>query len=95
MAWHSELPAGKSIEKASISPALLEEIRAVNKNEDFKTLREKWPLSFNPLASLIEQKGQNIPTICILPDNSIVARVGDPYENGIVVRITDTSALLT
>ncbi|MEM9943774.1 MAG: hypothetical protein AAF939_19585, partial [Planctomycetota bacterium] len=44
-----------------------------------------------PLIGLLEEKGQAIPVVCVLADNSILARIGAPHESGKVVRIVGDS----
>lgn len=39
------------------------------------------------LHPLLEQNGQSIPTLCVLPDGAILARIGESYEDGKVVHI--------
>ncbi len=68
---------------------LIDEIKAANQNGNFDQLRTDWPLAYEPLLPMIRQKGQVIPVVCLLPDNRILARIGEPAEPGYVVEIQD------
>jgi WD40 repeat protein len=52
-----------------------------------RDLRDRWPPAHGPLVKILEDNGQSIPLVCILPDGSIVARIGAPYEPGRTIRI--------
>lgn len=62
-------------------------IREANRNGQLDSLRELWPPAHEPLIPLLKENGQSIPVVCILPDKSIIARLGAPYEPGKTVRI--------
>jgi len=65
----------------------LEAVRTANASSNTDNLREQWPLDYNPLLDLIKRNGQSIPILFILPDNSILARIGATYEAGYTVHI--------
>jgi hypothetical protein len=62
-------------------------VRQANADGQLIQLREFWPPTHAPLIKLLEENGQDIPVVCVLPDNSIVARIGAPYESGKTVHI--------
>ncbi|MEG4963643.1 MULTISPECIES: hypothetical protein [unclassified Microcoleus] len=66
-------------------------VRQANANGELSDLRERWPPAHSPLIELLEENGQSIPIVCILPDSSIVARIGAPYETGRTVHIVGDS----
>lgn len=68
---------------------LLKAIQEANVNKDFINLREKWPPAHRPLTDYITENEQSIPTVLLLDDNSILARIGASYEEGYVVHIVE------
>lgn len=74
--------------------ALLQAIREANIKGEFETLREDWPLAHAPLIPLLEEQSQSIPTICLLNDGTIVARIGTNYQDGHVIKIEGTKVTL-
>ncbi len=66
-------------------------VRKANANGQIESLRKLWPPAHAPLISLLEESGQSIPVVCILPDNSIIARLGAPYESGKTIHIMGDS----
>ena len=62
-------------------------VREANANGEIESLRELWPPAHEPLVGVLEKNGQAISVVCILPDNSILARLGAPYEYGRTVHI--------
>ena len=67
--------------------AVLEAVRQANADGKASSLRGRWPLAHRPLIDLLKKNGQSIPTVCILPNASIIARIGAQYEKGRVVQI--------
>ncbi|SFP28167.1 hypothetical protein SAMN05216567_105174 [Variovorax sp. OK605] len=49
--------------------------------------REDWPPAHEPLIPRLQQHGQSIPTVALLDDGSILARIGAAHEAGHVVRL--------
>lgn len=74
-----------------LAPDVLAAIREANANGQLDSLREHWPPAHSPLIGLLEENGQSIPVVCVLSDDSILARVGAPYESGKIVHIADDS----
>ncbi len=68
-------------------PALLDAIRAANQSGELDGLRDDWPIAHTPLISELEKNGQSIPTVSILDDGRIVARIGTEYQDGYVLEI--------
>jgi len=66
-------------------------IREANRSGQLDSLRELWPPAHEPLIPLLEENGQSIPVVYVLPDKSIIARVGAPYEPGKTVHIVGDS----
>ncbi len=66
---------------------VLDAVREANEKGDFKNFRNNWPPAHEPFVDLLPKIGISIPTIAILPDSSIVARIGTIYELGRVVHI--------
>ncbi|MCG8403930.1 MAG: hypothetical protein MI923_01905 [Phycisphaerales bacterium] len=73
--------------------AAIDAVRKANTNGELSNLRERWPPAHRPLAGLLEKKGQCIPVVCILPDGSILARVGGYDEPGRTVHLRGDSAV--
>jgi len=80
-------PKDPNIEK--LVPHLIKAIRKANKSGNFERLRFEWPLAHSPLIPILNKNGQSIPTVCILDDKTIVARIGAPYKKGYVVQIQE------
>ncbi|MGC5700836.1 hypothetical protein J4P02_11620 [Pseudomonas sp. NFXW11] len=53
--------------------------------------REDWPPAHFPLVPRLESQGRMIPTLALLADGSLLARIGAPYEAGSVVHIDNDS----
>ncbi|MEO0708174.1 MAG: WD40 repeat domain-containing protein [Cyanobacteria bacterium J06649_5] len=62
-------------------------VRQANIDGDLAHVRDQWPPAHSPLIGLLKKNGQSISVVCVLPDNSIVARIGSPYEQGKTVHI--------
>lgn len=54
-----------------------------------QAFRQDWPPAHFPLSPRLESQGRMIPTLALLPDGSLLARIGAPYEAGFVVHIDD------
>ncbi|PNG30050.1 hypothetical protein [Pseudomonas protegens] len=54
-----------------------------------QAFRQDWPPAHFPLTPRLESQGRMIPTLALLPDGSLLARIGAPYEAGFVVHIDD------
>ena len=65
----------------------LNAVRMANETNSTDSLRSSWPPAHFPLISLLSRNGQNIPSLCLLDDYSILARIGAPYLHGHVVHI--------
>ncbi|HGY9635182.1 MULTISPECIES: hypothetical protein [Pseudomonas] len=52
-----------------------------------QAFREAWPPAHHPLIPLLEDHGQGISHVLLLEDDSLLARIGMPYDKGQVVRI--------
>ena len=77
--------------REELVPELLAAIRKENAKGNTDSLRKRWPPAHAPLISLLEENGQSIPVVCVLPDNSILVRLGAPYEAGKLVHIDGDS----
>ena len=68
-------------------PHVLEAVREANQNGTTSTLREQWPPAHQPLIPVLEEAGQSIPTLCLLDDGTVIARIGTEHQDGHVVQI--------
>ncbi len=68
--------------RSHLANTVMDAVRKANANGELTALRERWPPAHSPLIELLKENGQDIPVVCILPDSSIVARIGRPYEIG-------------
>ena len=75
--------------------SLLEAIRKANAQGNLDELRELWPPAQGPLIETLQEKGQEISELCILPDDSLLARVGAYYEEAktVIIRGDDVTSL--
>lgn len=71
----------------ALLPHALAAVREANRTGRIEEMRELWPPAHEPLVSLLKENGQAISALAILPDASILARIGTVYEAGKVVRI--------
>ncbi len=85
--WENAGPEPKDNGRENLVPYLLKAIRAANEDGNLNKLREEWPLAHSPLIPELEKNGQSIPTVAILSNKKIVARIGSHYEKGYVVEI--------
>jgi WD40 repeat protein len=74
-----------------LAQAAITALRDANRTGEFDRLRQLWPPAQEPLIPHLQENGQSIPVVCILPDKSILARIGAPYEQGRTVRIVGNS----
>jgi hypothetical protein len=72
-------------------PDLLSALREAFRTKTTDRLRELWPPVHEPLLEHLREHGQSIPTVCLLEDGSILARIGSPYDGGHVVHISGDS----
>ena len=70
-----------------LAEAVISAVRQANIDGELAHLRELWPPAHSPLINLLKENGQSIPVVCVLPDDSIVARIGAPYKPGRTVHI--------
>ncbi|KTC41537.1 hypothetical protein AO265_26025 [Pseudomonas sp. ABAC61] len=54
-----------------------------------QAFRQDWPPAHFPLLPRLESQGRMIPALALLPDGSLLARIGAPYEAGSVVHIVN------
>ncbi len=66
-------------------------VREANRIGQLESLRAQWPPAHEPLVEVIEKNGQAIRVLCVLPDKSIVARIGEPDEPGKTIHISGDS----
>lgn len=52
-----------------------------------RAFRDAWPPAHLPLAPLLDEQAQDVPTVLLLDDGSLLARVGPLYGKGQVLRI--------
>jgi len=69
----------------------LSAVRLANSEGRLKELREYWPPAHEPFIDILDANGQSIPLVHILPDKSIVAWIGAPYEGGRAFQIQGES----
>ncbi len=72
-------------------PDLLVALRKANKSGQTEAFREHWPPAHEPFIFMLDENGQSIPMLCLLPDGAVLARIGAPYERGQVVHIQGTA----
>ncbi|MEM6581628.1 MAG: hypothetical protein AAF699_10170 [Pseudomonadota bacterium] len=77
--------------REELAPDVLAAIREANVNGQTDLLRELWPPAHEPLIGCLEENGQSVSVVCVLPDNSILARLGAPCESGKIVHIAGDS----
>jgi WD40 repeat protein len=70
---------------------VIDAVRRANQRGNLRDLRERFPPAYIPFVDLLEENGQSLEPIALLPDGRIVLRIGTPYEDGRVVVISDTS----
>jgi len=86
--WENAGNEPKHPDVAHLVDAAVDAVRQANKSGNVENLRKEWFPTHQPLIPLLEQNGQSIPTVCILDDGSVLARIGAPYEGGRTVRLT-------
>ena len=81
-------PSTAGVEKIHAHvPVLLEALRAANGSSPRDDIKSQWPISYEALGDHLQNNGQSILMLCVLPDGSILARIGAIYEPGKVVHI--------
>lgn len=70
-----------------LAVAAISAVRKANSVGQVDSLRNLWPPAHAPLIGLLEKNGQSIPVVCVLPDDSILMRLGTPYETGRTLRV--------
>lgn len=85
--WENAGDEPSSAGRDHLVPDLLVVLREANRLGKTDLFREHWPPAYEPFAFMLDENGQSIPMLCLLPDDSILARIGAPYESGKVVRI--------
>ena len=88
--WENAGDEPSSEGREHLVPDLLVVLREANRLGKTGVFREYWPPAHEPFAFMLDENGQSIPMIGLLPDGSILARIGAPYENGRVVHIQGT-----
>ena len=89
--WEQAGEEPKDSGREHLVPQVIDAVRSANKTGDLAGLRERWPPAHLPFIEALEKNGQSIPTVCLLDDGSIVARIGSEYEPGRVVHIRGDS----
>ena len=75
--WESAGEEPKDPGREHLAPYAITHIMKANETENFAELREKWPPAHAPLVKYLEKKGQAIPALFFLPDDSIIAYICD------------------
>ncbi|MDL2284272.1 WD40 repeat domain-containing protein [Oxalobacter sp. OttesenSCG-928-P03] len=88
--WDNVGDEPSSSGREHLVPDLLIVLREANRLGRTDEFREYWPPAHEPFAFMLDENGQSIPMLSLLPDGSILARIGAPYETGRVVRIQGT-----
>jgi WD40 repeat protein len=73
-----------------LAATVVDALRDANRTGDLEGLKERWPPAHRPFVKLLEKNGQSIPTVCLLDDGTILARIGAPYERGRVLELSGT-----
>jgi hypothetical protein len=89
--WKNAGDEPKDPGREHLAQDVISAIREANSSGQLASLRELWPPAHEPLIALLEENGQSIPTVCVLPDKSIIARLGAPYEPGKTIHIVGDS----
>ncbi|KAF1067436.1 MAG: hypothetical protein GAK45_01660 [Pseudomonas citronellolis] len=85
--WDNAGEAPSNGDFEGLLPHLREALREANAQRPRQDIKADWPPSHIGLGELPQEQGQAIPTVCWLPDGSLLARIGAPYLPGKVVRI--------
>lgn len=85
--WENAGEPPTESEREAIADQAVAAIRAANESGKLAELRDQWPPAQQPLISILEKEGQSLPVVCILPDGSLVLRIGTPYRAGRTVHI--------
>ena len=89
--WENVGDEPKDNGREKLVDTLLKEIRKANESGELAELRDNWPLAHSPLISILEANGQSIPTISVLDDSRIIARIGTHYQQGYALEIDGNS----
>ena len=89
--WENAGTEPEDLGREHLAQDVVSAIREANATRRIESLRELWPPAHAPLIALLKENSQSIPVVCILPDNSIIARLGAPYESGKTIHITGDS----
>lgn len=89
--WENAGDEPASEGREHLVPDVLVALREANRSGQTSLFREYWPPAHEPFIFMLDENGQSIPMLCLLPDDSILARIGAPYEKGRVVRINKTA----
>lgn len=85
--WENAGEEPSAAGREHLVPYLLTALREANRLGKTNEFREYWPPAHEPFNFLFDDNAQNIPMLCLLEDDSILARIGLPYESGMVVQI--------
>ncbi len=89
--WDTAGPEPEDPGREDLVESLLEAIRRANfagDTSDIEKLRNDWPPAQRPLIEILEKQGQSLPLVYLLPDDSILLRIGSEYQKGKTVRIS-------
>lgn len=77
-----------------IADDVIAAVREANARGEWQTLREQFPPAHGPFIKYLEEGGQSIPVIAQLVDGRIIALIGTPYQDYMVVLIDGDSVSL-
>jgi hypothetical protein len=89
--WEKAGAEPKAPSLKRLVPLALDAVRKANRTGKLEKLRDRWPPAHHPLIPLLGKNGQSIPTLCLLDDLTVLARIGAEYEKGRVVHIAGES----
>lgn len=75
----------------AVAPIALAAVRKANRRGQYAEFRELWPPNHEAFSAILDRVGQCVPFVTILDDDAVVARIGAPYEQGYVVKVTDSA----
>ena len=89
--WEGMGPQPEATGREHLIDGLLETLKENNKSQAPDSLSHLWAPAHAPLApDIIKDHGQALPSIALLSDGSILARIGSTYEDkGYVAHIKD------
>ena len=91
--WGNAGEEPKQPKREHLVKHVLEALRESNRNGSPIDFKDEWYPAHSPFIEQLDEQSQSIPQVCILPDNSILARIGTSYQKGKVVRIVDKEVL--